>query len=434
MVLAATLAACAEARVAPQPYLDMRGNELGGSSPEQGPGGDARTEFPDSAPPTEAGGDDLSLPDSFATVDLAPPLDIDGDGHCAPGSTDPGGKCKSYKDCNDTNKTVYPGAAETCTDVGTDNDCDGDKKEVDLDHDGVNDLGSVCKKGLPGICDEGTRHCKLGALVCVGKHTAGQVQESCNGKDDDCDGKTDEGQLCGNNNTCQGSGGCRCNGGSACVGPYSCCSAGCKQLDGDTLNCGACNIKCGPGESCSGGSCRCGSTVGAKGGGPACGAASCNGSSCGDPCDPSKNLASSASPSSSGGGASSTGYGPERMNDNQLESACPVFRFHWISAGTSLGGGKWIQYSWSKPVTVGRVWFDTLPSSGGCTTAGRTLAGGRLQYRKGSSWVTLSTTSYRTNDWSVSFSPVTTNQLRLYDAHARSVANPVIFEWRVFCK
>ena len=435
IVLSLLLCACAGARKAPAWEEDGAPfTEQGTVVKEQGASVDILTEFPDVGIPREAG---TTAQDLTQGAEAGGVVDGDGDGHCAAGTTDPGGKCKSFNDCNDNDKTVYPGAQETCNDVGTDNDCDNDKAEVDMDLDGVNDLGSACKKGLPGICDAGTRHCKMGQLVCQGKYTPGQISEACNGEDDDCNGQTDDGQLCANGNSCAGASGCSCNGGQQCSGAAHCCTAGCKSLTVDTLNCGACNISCGAGETCDGGRCRCGSTLGSKGGGPVCTQNACVSGQCGPACD-TTNLAPGATATSSGGGAASLGYGPEKMNDGYLASACASQKFCWITAGSSLSGGKWIQYTWPKAVTIGRVWFDTDPTGGGCTKAGRTLAGGRLQYYSGLTWKTLASITGRTNDWSWSFSPVSTTRIRLYDAHATSAtgqkSNPVIIEWRVSCK
>ena len=70
-------------------------------------------------------------------------------------------------------------------------------------------------------------------------------------------------------------------------------------------------------------------------------------------------------------------------------------------------------------------------------SAGRTLAGGDLQYwdATSSSWVTIGTITGKVDDWSYSFTQVTTTKLRLYGAHAINSGvkmNPVIFEWQVF--
>jgi hypothetical protein len=50
---------------------------------------------------------------------------------------------------------------------------------------------------------------------------------------------------------------CSCNGGSACGAGLVCCQtpSGCKNLDTDNSNCGACGHGCAPGQSCSAGVC-----------------------------------------------------------------------------------------------------------------------------------------------------------------------------------
>jgi hypothetical protein len=93
-------------------------------------------------------------------------------------------------------------------------------------------------------------------------------------------------------------------------------------------------------------------------------------------------------------------------------------------------------------VTIGRIVIDTSPYNQSACDAGpgRNLAGGDVQYWNGSSWVTVSGGVVRgkTDDWSLSFTPVTTTRLRIYAAHATNLAgqmsNPVIFEWDVFCQ
>ena len=161
-------------------------------------------------------------------------------------------------------------------------------------------------------------------------------------------------------------------------------------------------------------------------------------------CDPTKsktawtqisgctNLETSATATSSGGGLTSTGYGPELMNDGKGQTSCKA---HWLSASTSPGG-KWIMYTWAQSVVVGQVKFDTQPAgSKPCTfSQGRGLAGGTLQYWKSGAWVTIGKISGKTDDWSYSFTPVTTDKLRLYDAFAVSTSNPVIYEWMVYSK
>jgi hypothetical protein len=296
-------------------------------------------------------------------------------------------------------------------------------------------IGAPCESGLPGICASGTIKCEGGKTACVPDHKPGQTSESCNGKDDDCDGKIDDGQLCANGNTCLGAQGCGCGLlGAPCGGSKHCCGGSCLETSSNLANCGACGASCGAGESCAGGRCQCGSQLGSVGGGAACsGGTSCVGGAC-QTCNATQNLAPLATASSSGGG-SATDYTPAQLNNSLLQSSC---KFHWVTA-TNSPGGAWVQYSWTTPVTVGSVWFDTVPAATGVcsTSAGRTLAGGKLQHWSGGAWSTIGTIAGKSDDWSHSFAPVTTTKLRLYDLVATSsgmAANPVIFEWRVFCQ
>lgn len=112
--------------------------------------------------------------------------DKDGDGHgtktgttkmdCAPSAGF--GDCNG--DCNDNDKTIYPGATEVCD--GYDNNCDG---KID--------------EGVRLICGKGW--CARYAEGCTTMCTPGQPNaEVCNYFDDDCDGVADNGtdlQLCG---------------------------------------------------------------------------------------------------------------------------------------------------------------------------------------------------------------------------------------------
>ncbi len=83
-------------------------------------------------------------------------------------------------------------AAENLQEVcdGVDNDCDSKVDE------GFPDLGAICD-GPDGD------KCKNGVMVCgadkkstiCGKEKVENIKEACTGKDDDCDGQTDEGQV-----------------------------------------------------------------------------------------------------------------------------------------------------------------------------------------------------------------------------------------------
>jgi hypothetical protein len=149
------------------------------------------------------------------------------------------------------------------------------------------------------------------------------------------------------------------------------------------------------------------------------------------------NIAPSATAASSGGGSGP--YGPAEMNDGSLQSSCD---FCWVSAG-STPGTAWISYTWSSPQTIWGFWIDTQPAmSNACSSSGRSLDGGTLQYWNGSTWVDVQTFSDMADDWYPSSvpvelaSPITTSQLRIYGVHADTLgsqnSNPMIFEWEVY--
>jgi hypothetical protein len=76
-----------------------------------------------------------------------------------------------------------PPAVEACD--GKDNDCDGviDNATVDT--------GGACNTGKLGICLAGTLKCVAGQIACEQNLQPGS--ESCNGLDDDCNGQVDDG-------------------------------------------------------------------------------------------------------------------------------------------------------------------------------------------------------------------------------------------------
>ncbi len=123
--------------------------------------------------------------------------DEDGDGYGASdaqsGCEIPGGYVSNSDDCDDGSATVHPGAQEMCN--GIDDDCNGtvdDQVESftfyeDKDGDGYGSAGAVedCSppEGFvlePGDCDDNDLNIYPGA------------EETCNGKDDDCDNSVDE--------------------------------------------------------------------------------------------------------------------------------------------------------------------------------------------------------------------------------------------------
>ncbi|MEZ4267659.1 MAG: putative metal-binding motif-containing protein [Myxococcota bacterium] len=127
--------------------------------------------------------------------------------------------------CDETGASV---AVESCD--GKDNDCDNATDEdfkpggtVTFDGgpfagDAGKGVGDACGAGL---CAGGVVECKTGspqALKCSSSGKA--VAEKCNGKDDDCDGKTDEafpvGSACGIGMCAGGVVECGSNGGTRC--------------------------------------------------------------------------------------------------------------------------------------------------------------------------------------------------------------------------
>jgi len=122
------------------------------------------------------------------------PPDADGDGYSASEG------CGNYPvDCNDSNPSIHPGKAENCSD-GIDNDCDGDIDGADadcaiscIDYVNSDDNPYGCSSGLDGICNNGTRTCNgdgsWGDCIQDNQPTT----EICDGLDNDCDGRSDEG-------------------------------------------------------------------------------------------------------------------------------------------------------------------------------------------------------------------------------------------------
>jgi len=145
---------------------------------------------------------------------------------------------------------------ETCTD-GTYGACDGEVPPeatdacngVDDDCDEAIDEGCACTDGDTqscgsdvGECTAGTQTCASGAWgTCVGEVTA--VAESCNGRDDNCDGVTDEACDCvdGDTQPCgtdvgectAGTQTCASGAWGTCVGETTARAELCNTLDDD---------------------------------------------------------------------------------------------------------------------------------------------------------------------------------------------------------
>jgi hypothetical protein len=110
--------------------------------------------------------------------------------------------------------------------------------------------GDRCDTGEPGVCAQGVRQCRSGALACV--RSTGPSAERCDGLDNDCDGMVDDGDgLCGARLICD-RGVCldRCTQELGCGPGFACSDRGTCVED-------ACaSVTCPEGRVCRAGMCR----------------------------------------------------------------------------------------------------------------------------------------------------------------------------------
>ncbi|MDI1481161.1 MopE-related protein [Polyangium sp. y55x31] len=82
--------------------------------------------------------------------------------------------------------SATPGTPQTETCNGLDDDCNG------FADDGDPGGGQPCATGLDGACSVGITACSSGGVACVPAVLPGELPETCNFADDDCDGLEDE--------------------------------------------------------------------------------------------------------------------------------------------------------------------------------------------------------------------------------------------------
>ncbi len=110
--------------------------------------------------------------------------------------------------------------------------------------------GTPCSTGQPGLCAAGLNVCSATGLTC--QPIATPSEEKCNGVDDDCNGQTDEGDLCDPGFVCD-RGKCvqQCNSSEfSCAGDTVCNS------DGFCVDPPCQNVLCAAGSVCVGGTCK----------------------------------------------------------------------------------------------------------------------------------------------------------------------------------
>ncbi|TNE50366.1 MAG: hypothetical protein EP343_08555 [Deltaproteobacteria bacterium] len=164
---------------------------------------------------------DKSCPPQECTAGATRCADKDNIQTCGKDSTgclvwQPKQPCPSGATCSDKTQTCTScePKEEVCNQK--DDNCDGKPDET------FTDLGQACEVGK-GLCKaSGTKICSNDGKTTVCSASAGTpAKEICNGKDDDCDGTVDNGNLCPNNQPCN-------NG--ICGTPEPGCADGTREL------------------------------------------------------------------------------------------------------------------------------------------------------------------------------------------------------------
>lgn len=173
--------------------------------------------------------------------------------YTGPASTRGEGACMSgTRSCGDAGLGPCEGevtpTAETCANEDSDDDCNGFKDDIPHRNEPCF-LGSAtpCHVKATLKCDPNS---SSEELVCT---PAPGEPEACDGVDNDCDTRTDEGSLCGSNQRACCNGTCvdtqyndqHCGGcGNVCGPGLSCCLGQCVNLQSNNKHCGRCNAAC----------------------------------------------------------------------------------------------------------------------------------------------------------------------------------------------
>ncbi len=181
--------------------------------------------------------------------------DDDCDGSIDESNPDGGRLCgMSVGTCELGREVCTAGALVCMGDTGpSDELCDGLDNDCDSRIDEGDPGGGAACGATTGECDAGALRCRGGVLVCEG--ATGSTDEACDGLDNDCDGRTDEGNPGGGGDCGTDVGAClpgtrTCTGGAiVCVGATLGGAELCNTIDDD------CDGSVDEGDPGGGGSC-----------------------------------------------------------------------------------------------------------------------------------------------------------------------------------